>query len=255
MVDELDGLNDSDSVVDEPATESGEDKLARLETENKGLRDGNSKLGREFKSYREEQDDRYNELLDKISELSSRPAVTGESDNYYNDFDDPTYEDDDVKRFRKIAREEAKKDREESFAANTKAKDKYVDDYSRTIQKLGINENDAVYESILTELEGLPGYSNNGVSDAERNYEKAERNYYRNMYKSPRATTAFKGTTPSGKVGGSSTIEYKDGSDAEISAALQDEHVQTYMKRRGKDLEFVKKAMANKSPMSGTAKL
>ena len=255
MVDELDGLNDSDGVVDEPATESGEDMLARLEAENKSLRDGNSKLGREFKSYRGEQDDRYNELLDKISELSSSPATTGESDNYYNDLDDPTYEDDDVKRLRKIAREEAKKDREETSIADNRAKNKYVDDYARTIQRLGVNEDAAIYEAILNELEGLPGYSTNGTSDAERNYEKAERNYYRNMYKSPRATTAFKGTTPSGKVGGSSTIEYKDGSDAEISAALQDEHVQTYMKRRGKDLEFVKKAMANKSPMSGTAKL
>jgi hypothetical protein len=43
--------------------------------------------------------------------------------------------------------------------------------------------------------------------------------------------------------------------EPDIAAALNAEHVQAYMKRRKKDEKFVKKAMANKSPMSGTMKL
>jgi hypothetical protein len=48
--------------VNEPVTESSEEvtDAARLEEENKNLRDGNSRLGREFKAYKEDNEDRYN---------------------------------------------------------------------------------------------------------------------------------------------------------------------------------------------------
>jgi hypothetical protein len=106
-------------------------------------------------------------------------------------------------------------------------------------------------------MEGLPGYSENGKLDAQRNYEIAERNYYKDMYKriqSP-ANTAFRGDKAGGAVGGSTAMSSRTASEPDIAAALNDEHVQTYMKRRKKDESFVKKAMANKSPMSGTMKL
>jgi hypothetical protein len=121
---------------------------------------------------------------------------------------------------------------------------------------MGIEEDQETYESILKSMEGLPGYSENGKLDAQRNYEIAERNYYKNMYRQTQnPATAFRGEKAGGAVGGSTAMSSKTASEPDIAAALNDEHVQTYMKRRKKDESFVKKAMANKSPMSGTMKL
>tara|TARA_Y100000310_G_scaffold236502_1_gene239695 strand:+ start:13509 stop:14267 length:759 start_codon:yes stop_codon:yes gene_type:complete len=252
MVDELDELDDKD--VNDSATESDEDKIARLEAENKSFKDGNSRLGREFKSYKEENDGKYDQLLDRITELTN--SSTREPIDTLTDADDEDYVDLTPKKIKQIARAEAQRDREEASNLATKTQNQYVNDYSKTVHQLGENEEDAIYEAILSEMEGLPGYSSNGTADAQRNYEIAERNYYKKLYKSPKGTnTQFKGTTPAAAVGGSSTIEYKEGSDAEVNSALNDPHVQAYMKRRGKDEEFVKKAMANKTPMSGTMRL
>ena len=58
-MDELNGLDNTEEEVNEPVTESSEEVTdsARLEEENKNLRDGNSRLGREFKAYKEDDDD------------------------------------------------------------------------------------------------------------------------------------------------------------------------------------------------------
>ena len=84
-MDELNGLDNTEGEVNEPVTESSEEvtDAARLEEENKNLRDGNSRLGREFKAYKEDNEDRYNTLLDKISEIkyqSPPPAAEKEDD-------------------------------------------------------------------------------------------------------------------------------------------------------------------------------
>jgi hypothetical protein len=55
-----------------------------------------------------------------------------------------------------------------------------------------MEEDPQTYEAILKSMEGLPGYSENGKLDAQRNYEIAERNYYKGMYRQTQnPTTAF----------------------------------------------------------------
>jgi len=256
-MDELNGLDNTEGEVNEPVTESSEEvtDAARLEEENKNLRDGNSRLGREFKAYKEDNEDRYNTLLDKISEIkyqSPPPAAEKEDDL----FDlGGSYDDDSVtdsKRMEKMVEAKVQKMEED----RSRKRDKYIDEYTKEVRTLGLEEDGHTYEAILKSMEGLPGYSENGKLDAQRNYEIAERNYYKNMYKQTQnPATAFRGEKAGGAVGGSTAMSSRTASEPDIAAALNDEHVQTYMKRRKKDESFVKKAMANKSPMSGTMKL
>ncbi len=107
-MDELNGLDETE--VNEPVTESSEEATdaTRLEEENKNLRDGNSRLGREFKAYKEDNEDRYNTLLDKISELKSQPAAVVKEDDDIFDFGGG-YEDDDNKRMEKMVEAKVKK--------------------------------------------------------------------------------------------------------------------------------------------------
>jgi len=250
-MDELNGLDNTEEEVNEPVTESSEEVTdsARLEEENKNLRDGNSRLGREFKAYKEDNEDRYNTLLDKISELKSQPATEREDDLF--DFGS----DIDVDEGKRIERMVEAKVRKIEDSKSDK-REKYISDYSKAVRDMGMEEDPQTYESILKSMEGLPGYSENGRQDAQRNYEIAERNYYKDMYKQTQnPTTAFQGRKAGGAVGGSTAMSSRDASEPDIAAALNDEHVQAYMKRRKKDENFVKKAMANKSPMSGTMKL
>ena len=256
-MDELNGLDNTEEEVNEPVTESSEEVTdsARLEEENKNLRDGNSRLGREFKAYKEDNEDRYNTLLDKISEIkyqSPPPAAEKEDDL----FDlGGSYDDDSVidsKRMEKMVEAKVQKMEED----RSKKRDQYINEYTKEVRTLGLEEDGHTYEAILKSMEGLPGYSENGKLDAQRNYEIAERNYYKNMYKQTQnPATAFRGEKAGGAVGGSTAMSSRTASEPDIAAALNDEHVQAYMKRRKKDENFVKKAMANKSPMSGTMKL
>ena len=253
-MDELNGLDSTEEEVNEPVTESSEEVTdsARLEEENKNLRDGNSRLGREFKAYKEDNEDRYNTLLDKISELKSQPSSTGSEDELNFGLENYSYDDDDGKRMEKMVESKVRKMDEE----RENKRQKYIEDYSKAVRGMGIEEDQETYESILKSMEGLPGYSENGKLDAQRNYEIAERNYYKNMYRQTQnPATAFRGEKAGGAVGGSTAMSSKTASEPDIAAALNDEHVQAYMKRRKKDENFVKKAMANKSPMSGTMKL
>jgi len=253
-MDELNGLDSTEEEVNEPVTESSEEVTdsARLEEENKNLRDGNSRLGREFKAYKEDNEDRYNTLLDKISELKSQPSSTGSEDELNFGLENYSYDDDDSKRMEKMVESKVRKMDEE----RENKRQKYIEDYSKAVRGMGIEEDQETYESILKSMEGLPGYSENGKLDAQRNYEIAERNYYKNMYRQTQnPATAFRGEKAGGAVGGSTAMSSKTASEPDIAAALNDEHVQAYMKRRKKDENFVKKAMANKSPMSGTMKL
>jgi len=250
-MDELNGLDETE--VNEPVTESSEEATdaTRLEEENKNLRDGNSRLGREFKAYKEDNEDRYNTLLDKISELKSQPAAVEKEDDDIFDFGSG-YEDDDNKRMEKMVEAKIKKIESEK----TNKRERYIDEYTRAVRGMGVEEEPEAYEAILKTMEGLPGYSENGKLDAQRNYEIAERNYYKDMYKrSQNPTTAFQGQRAGGAVGGSTAMSSRASNDPDVNAALNDEHVQAYMKRRKKDESFVKKAMANKAPMSGTMKL
>jgi len=253
-MDELNGLDSTEEEVNEPVTESSEEVTdsARLEEENKNLRDGNSRLGREFKAYKEDNEDRYNTLLDKISELKSQPSSTGSEDELNFGLENYSYDDDDGKRMEKMVESKVKKMDEE----RENKRQRYIEDYSKAVRGMGIEEDQETYEAILKSMEGLPGYSENGKLDAQRNYEIAERNYYKNMYRQTQnPATAFRGEKAGGAVGGSTAMSSKTASEPDIAAALNDEHVQAYMKRRKKDENFVKKAMANKSPMSGTMKL
>jgi len=256
-MDELNGLDNTEGEVNEPVTESSEEvaDAARLEEENKNLRDGNSRLGREFKAYKEDNEDRYNTLLDKISEIKyqSPPAAAEKEDDLFDlggSYDDDSVTD--SKRMEKMVEAKVQKMEED----RSRKRDKYIDEYTKEVRTLGLEEDGHTYEAILKSMEGLPGYSENGKLDAQRNYEIAERNYYKNMYKQTQnPATAFRGEKAGGAVGGSTAMSSRTASEPDIAAALNDEHVQTYMKRRKKDESFVKKAMANKSPMSGTMKL
>ena len=256
-MDELNGLDNTEGEVNEPVTESSEEvtDAARLEEENKNLRDGNSRLGREFKAYKEDNEDRYNTLLDKISEIKyqSPPTAAEKEDDLFDlggSYDDDSVTD--SKRMEKMVEAKVQKMEED----RSRKRDKYIDEYTKEVRTLGLEEDGHTYEAILKSMEGLPGYSENGRQDAQRNYEIAERNYYKDMYKQTQnPTTAFQGRKAGGAVGGSTAMSSRDASEPDIAAALNDEHVQAYMKRRKKDENFVKKAMANKSPMSGTMKL
>jgi hypothetical protein len=256
-MDELNGLDNTEGEVNEPVTESSEEvtDAARLEEENKNLRDGNSRLGREFKAYKEDNEDRYNTLLDKISEIKyqSPPTAAEKEDDLFDlggSYDDDSVTD--SKRMEKMVEAKVQKMEED----RSRKRDKYIDEYTKEVRTLGLEEDGHTYEAILKSMEGLPGYSENGKLDAQRNYEIAERNYYKNMYKQTQnPATAFRGEKAGGAVGGSTAMSSRTASEPDIAAALNDEHVQAYMKRRKKDEKFVKKAMANKSPMSGTMKL
>ncbi len=248
---ELTGLEEKPN---EPVTETLEQKSERLEIENKNLKDGNSRLGRDFKSYKEEQSGKYDEILEKMSQISTPPPKQIDSDG--------EYEDEEEKRQRKIAREEAKKERLEALDERVIADEKYVSDYTKKTQAMGRDEDPAIYEAIAKEMENMPGYSNSGAADAERNYEKAERNYYKSLTSKDNGKHAFRGEDPKGtKVGGATTTESKDTTNEDISKAMTDPVVQTYLNRRhsGKTdeekMDFVKKAMAGKTQQSGKMKI
>ncbi len=253
--DELTGLDKTNDPVTEPEVkETPEQELERLKTENKNLKDGSSRLGREFKSFKEEQSGKYDEILEKMAQITTSPQKEPDTIGGYEDEED--------KRARTIAREEAKKERLEAESEFTTAKEKYVKDYTKTIQALGRDEDVEVYEAITEEMKGLPGYSNDGVVDAERNYEKAERNYYKKLTGKTKTASAFKGGDPKGtKVGGSSTVETKDTTDEDVASAMKNTHVQQYLSRRksGKTeaeiKEFVSKAIKHKTPTSGTMRI
>lgn len=253
--DELTGLDKTNDPVTEPEVkETPEQELERLKTENKNLKDGSSRLGRDFKAYKEDQSGKYDEILEKMEKITTSPQKEPDTIG--------EYEDEEEKRYRRIAREEAKKDREDTDSQVATAREKYVKDYTKAIQTLGRDEDAEVYEAITEEMKGLPGYSNDGVVDAERNYEKAERNYYKKLTKGEKTTSAFKGGDPKGtKVGGSSTVETKDTTDEDVAGAMKDPHVQAYLSRRksGKTetevKEFVSKAMKHKTPTSGTMRI
>ena len=254
MAEELEEL----TTGDESTTETEEtreqllEQVAQLREEKKNVLDGNSRSGRENKQFREEMTQNYSAMMDKINELSTAKHTQVEEEDGDDDYDST-----EIKKVRKIAREEARRDREEADVSRNSLKTKYLADYEKATYDLGDGEDPETYKSILTEMEQLGGYSDSGSADAKYNYQLAERNYYKRMFKSPEGkATAFKEVAPSGGIGGSSTVANKESTDAEYAAALKDPHVQEYKNRRGKSDEWVRNAIEkNKTPLSGTVTL
>lgn len=228
MVDELTGLGEEDT--DATVTETAEEMKARYESEIQELngklkesQDGNSALGRKFKSYQEDNEDKYGELLEKIESISTqRSAVDTETED--DEYDDA----DGSKRIARLAKKMAKEEVDvalrERELNRTKLEKKYVSDYDRTIQALGDSEDPQLYENVLEELQGMPGYTTNGGADAEKNYRMAMINVLKgNSSTSITRNAAFRQNNPKGtQVGGSTTVVNKDVSTANIEAAKKD---------------------------------
>jgi hypothetical protein len=240
-------VDDKDPETDNTKTETDGEKITRLEVENKTIKDGNSKLGREFKAYKEDNNDQYNALLDRITDMTVPPA--DQATPIVNE-----YEDEDDKRVAAIAIKTYKEGEEKKVAINKK----YVDDYSKAMQALGKNEDAGVYESILAEVEGMAGFSEDGAEDALRHYQKGGLNYYRKQAKQTSAgnsgNPAFREQVPSGVIGGASTTVAKESVDTTVTAAEQDPAVQDYMKwrnrKKGNDPEFLKRAISHETQLS-----
>jgi uncharacterized protein YukE len=251
MKDELDGLGEEETnntSTELETKETPEQMVARLEAENKKLRDGNTDFGRKFKSFQEDYSNQMNTVMDKLNQLSSAPQKQ-------NDVVDD-YEDEDEKRVRRIAREEAIRQKEEADKLMSQAREKYIKEYSKAVQSLGSDLDVDVYEEIIKKMEGMPGYSSDGAMDAERNFLKAERDYYRTI-NAKKTTHAFKEQDTKGTgVGGASAVAAKEPDEGDIDKAMQDPHVQAFLKRTGKDKDFVKKALKNsKQTLSGKIRI
>jgi hypothetical protein len=248
--DELGGTLDGE--VNDPATESDADKVVRLELENKSIKDGNSRLGREFKQYKEDNEDKYDALLERVS--LAIPASPQTPERSIMD----EYEDEDERRLAVIADQRLDKKLDERARKNKATNEKYISDYTKAAQALGRNEDDGMYESILAEMEGMTGFSDNGSEDALRHYQKAEGEVYKKKYRQASSggeNSAFRGEAPAGGVGGSSTIESQMSVDSGLVSAKNDPAVQDYMKwrerKKGNDPEFLKRALSVESKLSG----
>jgi len=248
LTDDL-GIEDANLTgTDTAVIESDADIISRLEAENKSIKDGNSNLGREFKSYREESDDKYDALLDKISEMNNTTTTPVEEDVY------ASYEDEEDKRLAAIADKRI----EASVKKNEQVRARYIEDYTKAAQALGKNEDAGVYEAILNNMEGMSSFSTNGSEDALRHYQKAEGEYYKDQYRqvsNRSGNTAFRGQSPAGGVGGTGTVETRDTTDSVVANAEADPAIQSYMKwrnhRKGNDPEFLKKALTAEKSLSG----
>jgi len=246
----LEGLADEGN---EPSTDTDANEQAE---HMKNILDGNSKLGREVKALKEAFAEQNEALLDRISELSNRPAEPTSNDNYdYNDYGNT--DEDEITRIKRIAKEEARQEREAHDYSIKQIRDKYIDTYTKQTKAQAEGEDPEVYKAILDEMENLPGYSDDGGADARINYQIAERNYYKRMYKTPQGgqDSAFQGREPAGKPGGATSVAAKEKITADYNEAMQDQAVLDYMRIRGKDSDFVKKAMENKTPMQGKMKI
>ena len=244
----LEGLADEGN---EPSTDTDADGQSE---HMKNILDGNSKLGREVKALKEAFAEQNEALMDKIAELSDNKQAPAPNENYdYNDYSD----EDEVTRIKRIAKEEARAERETHDYNLKQVRDKYIDTYSRQTKGMAENEDPEVYQAILNEMEHLPGYSDDGAADARINYQIAERNYYKRMYKTPQGgqASAFQGREPAGAPGGATSVSSKEKATAEYNEAMQDQAVLDYMRIRGKDSDFVKKAMDNKTPMQGKMRI
>ena len=246
----LEGLTDEGN---EPSTDTDANAQA---DHMKNILDGNSKLGREVKALKETFAEQNEILMDRIAEISENRSAPASNDTYdYNDYSGN--DEDEIARIKRIAKEEAKHERETHDYNIKQIRDKYIDTYTRQTKGMANGEDPEVYKAILSEMEGLPGYSDDGASDAKINYQIAERNYYKRMFKTPQGgqTSAFQGKEPAGAPGGATSITNKEKATAEYNEAIQDEAVLNYMKVRGKDADFVKRAMENKTPMQGKMRI
>ncbi len=246
---DVDTDNSATDTQEPVVTETDADVIARLTKENKDVKDGNSRLGREFKSYKEENEGRYEAMLDRITSMDTAPVVQTEL----------TYEDEEHTRLAASA-DQGRDAREKKNESN---RAKYIDDYAKATRALGKNEAAGVYESILGEMEGMNSYSDNGADDAMRHYQKAEASYYKKQLRQATTNTsnsALRSQSPTGAMGGSSTVTHKESTDEAVTVAGKDPAVQQYMawrnRRKGNDPDFLKRALSNEKTLnSGRVKL
>jgi hypothetical protein len=155
-----------------------------------------------------------------------------------------------------IADQRLDKKLDERAKKNKAANEKYISDYTKATKALGRNEEDGVYESILQNMEGMTGHSEDGSVDALMHYQKAEGEYYKQQYRNVNTgnssnNSAFRGGVPSGGVGGSSNNDTQASIDSGLAAAENDPAIQDYMKWRkrskGNDPDFLKRALSAES--------
>lgn len=260
------GANEGDKT---PATDANTNAQARDE-HMKNILDGNSKLGREVKHLKEQVETLTESLQENIAQLANQQTPQTpytDYDNYgqqsqYLGYDSNVQYDQWGNPMQPLETEEARIKRiiaEERSAHNAeldKVKEKYVSAYESTVEELSQEEDPAIFKAILAEMEDLPGRSDDGSADARLNYQIAERNVYKKLYKNPELKeTAFKEQPAVGGPGGPSQIQVKEQQDADFNDAMKDEHVRKYMRLRGKDEEFVKKAMKRNAPYQGVMKI
>lgn len=260
MSDELTELNQS---VDASVTDnSGDDDYSNVDIkslmeENKRLKDGNSMLGRKFKAFEESQEAFRDQILNEIRE--SRMAGGKEKDDNYDDFG--SYDDDnEEEKIAKVAAMVYKKQSEKEKSERMKLEQKYISDYDRTIQALGRDEDPGLYEQVLEQLKGMPGYTTDGKQDAEKNFHKAMINVLRNS-KASESNSVFRQDNPKGtKIGGASKVTGgKDVDAGELEKMESDPAFKSYMAYRGRhkndNEEFVKRVLSSSEKPSGKMRI
>jgi len=186
-----------------------------------------------------------NERLEQIGEMVEKLLVSQSSPN-----DDEADEDDYVTR--KALREELRRLRNEEQQNQLK----YNREYTKTIEELGMDEDEETHRGIIKELEANFNfvYSEDGTKDAIRNYNKAAKAYFKKQLSLQKKKVPVRGATetpPLGSGADGDKIKAPNNKGASKLPPL-DDAAKDFIKRRGLTEEQVQKYLESDMPLSLT---
>ena len=217
--------------ADETALEQEKEKLEQEAAEHKEK----SELGRKVKAMEDRLDTEMYSLHDKIDQLLTKDTKI-----------EPEYDEDWVPQTRKEMDEYLEKKLQKRDETQKSNDQKYNKTYMNSIGKYN-NEDD--YGEICKELEANFNVrsSDNGELDAQLNYLKASKAYYRKKISNPAKETPLKGKANDLPLGvgsdGEKIIEKEEAMPVLDDAAAE------YVRKTGMSEEAVKKAMKRELPL------
>lgn len=220
--------------------EESEETLTELSDEEKEHKE-RSALGRRIGAIERNT----NERLDNISNSVERLIALQSGDS--------AEESEEEVVTRKTLREELQTQRNEEKENQSK----YHTAYNSAIDQAGMDEDEGIHGAIVKELEANFNFvhSTDGARDAEVNYNKASRAYFKKRLSLQKKKVPIKGQNgekpPLGSGVEGDKIEVKDkGTDSDLPPL--DDAAKDYIKRRGLSEEQVKKYLKADLPLSIT---
>jgi len=180
--------------AEQETAESAEETETSDETNGDGLpveQKSRSDLGRKVAAIHrrlDEQDNKWNELLDRFDVMLSRSS--GKTEQQV-DYDEP------------LTRRDLENWQKEQETAKQKQEKKYNDSYNNTMLKLGAEMTDDDWNGLVAELKNMPpARTNNPSHDAELNFFKAQASMLKKAVVKPaERKNPLKGETPKNPTG------------------------------------------------------